>query len=160
MQLALKTEVDDQFAGLSAQTFAGRSMRVLPFDSVDDLMESLEDVALNQTRETASVRLAGGMSTRSRTYNQAFRRRQFGAVMSVEVDRFEDEVEEFGKVFAIMREKGGFGKSNKYITFYVSFHFREERDVARRAFGSNCLNCGDGGHFFRECPAKFSNRAA
>ena len=82
-------------------------------------------------------------------------------MMSVEVDLFEDEVEEFGKVFAIMREKGGFGKSNIYIPFYeTSFHFREERNVARWAFGSNCLNCGDGGHFGRECPAKFINRAA
>ena len=52
--------VDDQFAGLSAQSFAGRNMRALPFDSVDDLMESLEDLALNQTRATASVRLSGG----------------------------------------------------------------------------------------------------
>ena len=34
-------------------------MRALPFGSVDDLMESLEDLALNQTRATVSVRLAG-----------------------------------------------------------------------------------------------------
>ena len=74
--------MDDQFARLSAQFFAGRNMRALPFGSVDDLMESLEDLALNQTRATVSVRLAGGMFTWSRTYNQAFRSRQLGGVMS------------------------------------------------------------------------------
>ena len=73
----------------------------MPFDSVDELMGSLEDLALNQTRATASVRLTvGGMETRSKTYNEAFRRRQFGEVM--EVDPFEDEAEEFSRVCAIM----------------------------------------------------------
>ena len=37
-------------------------MRALPSDSVDELMGSLEDLATNQTRATASVRLAGGMT--------------------------------------------------------------------------------------------------
>ena len=73
MQIAIKTGVDDQFAGLSAQIFAGRNMRALPFDNVDELMGSLEDLAMSQTRATASVRLAGGMTTRSNVYQQAFR---------------------------------------------------------------------------------------
>ena len=34
MQIVIKTGVDDQFAGLSAQIFAGRNMRALPFDIV------------------------------------------------------------------------------------------------------------------------------
>ena len=68
MQIAIKTGVDDQFSGLTAQIFAGRNMRALPFDSVDELMESLEDLSLNQTRATESVRLAGGMNTRSKGY--------------------------------------------------------------------------------------------
>ena len=67
MQIAIKTGVDDQFAKLSAQIFAGRNMRALPFESVDDLMESLEDIALNQTRATASVRLSGRVMTQSKT---------------------------------------------------------------------------------------------
>ena len=71
MRIVIKTGVDDQFAGLSAQFFAGRNMRTLPFDSVDELMGSLEDLSLNQTRATASVRLAGGMNTRSKEYQQA-----------------------------------------------------------------------------------------
>ena len=58
MQIAIKTGVDDQFAGLSAQIFAGRNMRALPFDSIDELMGSREDLSLNQTRATASVRVA------------------------------------------------------------------------------------------------------
>ena len=63
-----KSGVDDQFAGLSAQIFAGENMRALPLDSVDALMGSLEDLAMNQTRVTASARLAGGMTTRSKAY--------------------------------------------------------------------------------------------
>ena len=110
MQIAIETGMDDQFAKLSAQIFAGRNMRALPFDSVDDLMESLEDIALDQTRVTASIPLSGGVITRSKTYNKKFRSRQFGWVMSVEVNPFEDEAEEFGNVHAITREKGGFGK--------------------------------------------------
>ena len=49
MQVAIKAASDDQFAGLNAQIFVGRSMKVVPFSSVDDLLESLEDLALNQT---------------------------------------------------------------------------------------------------------------
>ena len=59
MQTAIKTGVDDQYAGLSAQIFAGRNLRALPFDTVDELMLSLDDLALNQTRATASVRMGG-----------------------------------------------------------------------------------------------------
>ena len=91
MQIAIKTGVDDQFAGLSAQIFAARNMRALPFDSVDELMGSLEDLSLNQTRATASVRLAGGMKTRSKEYQQAFRSKQYGGIMTVTADPIEDE---------------------------------------------------------------------
>ena len=40
LQIAIKTGVDDQFAGLGAQIFAGRNLRTLPFNSVDELMGS------------------------------------------------------------------------------------------------------------------------
>ena len=160
MQTAIKTRVVDQLAGLSALFFAGKNMRALPFDRVEELMESWEDLALNQAIETAPVRLAGGMVIWPRTYNQAFRSRQFGGVMSVEIDPFVDEYEEFGKMYAIMREKGSFGENKKCPPFYVSFNSREERDAAHRAFGPNCLNCDEGGLFARECPAKFINRSA
>ena len=63
-----------------------RNMRALPFDSVDELMGSLEDLSLNQTRATASVRLAGGMNTRSKEYQQAFRSKQKGGIMTVTAD--------------------------------------------------------------------------
>ena len=62
-QIAITTGVYDQFTGLSAPIFAGRNMRELPFHIVDELMGSLEDLFMNQTRATASVRLAGGMNT-------------------------------------------------------------------------------------------------
>ena len=95
MQIAIKTGVDDQFAGLSAQIFAGGNMRALPFDSVEELMGSLEDLSLNQTKASASVRLAGGMNTRSQEYQQAFRSKQYRGIMTVTADPFEDEAEEF-----------------------------------------------------------------
>ena len=47
MQIAIETGVDDQFAGLSPQIFTGRNMRALPFDSIDELMGSLGDLAMN-----------------------------------------------------------------------------------------------------------------
>ena len=142
IKVAVKTGVDDQFPSLSAFIFGGRNTRSLPFDSVNDLMGSLEDLSLNQARATASARLAGGsMTTRSKSYNQAFRSQQFGGVMSVEVevDPFEDEAEEFGKVYEIMRSQGGFGRNKNDPPFYVSFNSRGERDAARRAYGNLCL---------------------
>ena len=81
-----------------------RNIRALPFDSVDELMGSLEDLSLNQTRATASVRLAGGMNTRSKEYQQAFRSKQYGGIMTVTADPFEDEAEEFCRVYAVFRE--------------------------------------------------------
>ena len=77
--------------------------------------------------------------------------------MAVTVDPYEDEEEEFGKVYAIMRERGGFGKNNKDPPFYVSFNSREEGDAARRSYGNLCLNCREENHFARDCPAKFLN---
>ncbi|CAN0354182.1 unnamed protein product, partial [Laminaria digitata] len=119
LQIAIKTGVDDQFAVLGAQIFSGRNLTALPFSSVDSLMRSLEDLSLNQTRATTSVRLAGGMATRSKTYNQAFRSRQFGGVMNVEIVPFVDESEEMSHVHAVMQERGGFGRNNKDPPFYV-----------------------------------------
>ena len=81
-----------------------RNMRALPFDSVDELMGSLEDLSLNQMRATASVRSAGGMNTRSKEYQQAFRSMQYGGIMTVTADPFEDEAEEFCRVYAVFRE--------------------------------------------------------
>ena len=148
MQIAIKTGVDDRFAGLSAQSFEGQNMRALPFDSVDELMGLLEDLAMNQTRATASVRLAGGMTTRSKVYQQAFRSKQFGGIMTVKADPFEDEAEVFSRVCAIFNEMGGFGRNKKSPPFYVLFDTREQRDAARRSYGPHCLNCGEDNHLF------------
>ena len=134
-------------------------MRALPFDSVDGLMGSLEDLAMNQTRATASVRLAGGMTTRSNVYQQAFRSKQFGEIMTVTADPFEDEADEFRRVCALLKEKGGFGRNNKDPPFSGLFDTREQRDAARRSYGPHCLNCGEDNHFARECPSNFINRS-
>ena len=63
--------------------------------------------------------------------------------MTVTADPFEDEAEEFSRVCAIFREKGGFGRNNKDRPFYVLFDTREQRDAARRSYGPHCLNCED-----------------
>ena len=65
------------------------------------------------------MRLDGGMTTRSIEYQQTFRRRQFWGIMTVTADPFEDEADEFGRVCAIFREKGGFRRNNKDPPFYV-----------------------------------------
>ena len=139
-------------------------MLTLPFNSVDELTGSLGDLALNQTRATASVRLSGGVATHnnginSRVYHHASRGRQYGGIMSVEEDYFEDKRKEFGRVHAIIRERGGFGRNNKDPPFYVLFKFPEKRDAARASYGPRCLNCGDENHFARVCPEKNSNRS-
>ena len=79
--------------------------------------------------------------------------------MTVTADPFEDEAEEFSRVCAIVKEKGGFGRNNKDSLFYVLFDTREQRDAARRSYGPHCLNCGEDIHFARECPSKFINRS-
>ena len=124
LQIAIKTGVDDQFAGLGSQFFAGSNLRTLPFNSVDDLMGSSGDLALDQTRATASVCLSGGVATHntsSRVYNHAPRGRQHGGIMSVEEDYFEDERKDFGRVHAIMRKRVGFGRNDRGPPFYVLF---------------------------------------
>ena len=118
----------------------------------------LEDLSLNQTRATESVRLAGGMNTRSKGYRQSFTSKQYKGIMTVTAVRFEDEAEECSRVYAIFRDKGGFGRNNKDPPFYVLFDTREQRDAARRSYGPHCLNCGEDNHFARECPSIFINR--
>ena len=46
--------------------------------------------------------------------------------MTAEADPFEDEAQEFDRVYPIMRERGGFGRNNK-----DPFDTREQRDAAR-----------------------------
>ena len=43
IQIAIKTGVDGQLAGFECAILAGRNLRGVPFDSVDELMGSLED---------------------------------------------------------------------------------------------------------------------
>lgn len=54
MQLAIKTSIDDQYATWSI--FAGRNLLAFPFDNVDALMGTLEDLSLNQTPAAKSTR--------------------------------------------------------------------------------------------------------
>ena len=77
--------------------------------------------------------------------------------MTVTADPFEDDAEKFSIVSAIFREKGGFGRNNKDLPFYVLFDTREQRDAARRSYGPCCFNCGEDNNFARECPSNFIN---
>ena len=79
--------------------------------------------------------------------------------MTVTADSFEDEVEEFCRVCAIYKEKGGFGRNNKDPPLYMLFDTREPRDVARRSYGPHCLNYGEDIHFARQFPSNFINRS-
>ena len=103
--------------------------------------------------------MSGGKATRSKTNRQAVRStsRQHGGVTTVEADPFEGEAEEFGRVYAIMRERGGFGRSNTDPPFYVPFDTRERHTDS---YGARCRNCGEESHFARERPAKCINRSA
>ena len=56
VQVTIQAALDDESVGLSAHIFVRRNMKVVPFASVDDLLESLEDLALNQTQATPSRR--------------------------------------------------------------------------------------------------------
>ena len=85
LQLAIKTSIDDQYAPLRAQIFAGRNMSTVPFDDVDELMRALDDLSLNQSVASQSSRRNGGgtpMMTRSKTYAKAFHSQRFGGVMA------------------------------------------------------------------------------
>ena len=85
VQLVVKTSIDDQYAPLSAQIFAGRNMGTVPFDDVDELMRALDDLSLNQSVASQSSRRNGGgtpMMTRSKTYAKAFHSQRFGGVMA------------------------------------------------------------------------------
>ena len=169
VQVAIKTALDDQFAGLSAQIFVGRNMKVVPFGSVDDLLESLEDLALNQTQATPSRRggVGGGHMAVAqptpyaggRSHGKAPRNSGYSQVMAVETreDEYEDEECEFARIYTVMNTEGGFGKDKKEPSFYVSFPNRDAKDAARRAFGPRCLNCAEDSHFARECPHPFRN---
>ena len=121
------------------------------------MMGSPEDLAMNETRAAVSVRLAGGMTTRSKVCQRTFRSRQCWGIMTVTADPFKDEGDEFGRVCAIFREKGGFGRNNKDPPFDVLFDTREQRVAARSSYGPHRLNCGEDNHFACECPSKFIN---
>ena len=60
MQLAIKTSIDDESASLSAQIVAGRDLRPVPLDNVDDMFSALDDLSLNQTAGCVSSPQNGG----------------------------------------------------------------------------------------------------
>lgn len=118
LQLAIKASIDDQYAGLSAQIFAGRNMSTVPFGNVDELMAALDDLALNQSVASQSTKMNGGggrhMVTRSQTHAKAFHSQKFGGIMAVDSREAEnvDENLEFEKVYVVLQSRGGFGRNN------------------------------------------------
>ena len=71
----------------------------------------------------------------------------------------EDEELEFLNIYAVMDSRHGFGKNNQEPAFCIRYKNREDKDVARRAFGPRCLNCAEDNHFARECLSPYLNRS-
>ena len=67
MQGAVKASINVQLATLAASIFAGRNHSVIPFSSVEQLLDSLENLTMTRTPATAATRLgsrtAGGGAT-------------------------------------------------------------------------------------------------
>ena len=57
MQVVVKASINIQFATLAASIFAGRNHPGIPFSSVEELLDSLEDLTMNHTPATAATRL-------------------------------------------------------------------------------------------------------
>lgn len=121
-QLAIQPSIDYQYAPRSVQIFAGRNMRTVPFDTVDDLMRALDDLSLNQSVASPSSRMHGGgnpMVTRSKTYARAFHSQRFGGVMEVNQreEDLADKDQEFERVYMVLQNIGGFGRDSKEPAF-------------------------------------------
>ena len=56
MQVAVKASIDDQFATLAASTFEGINRSAIAFGSVEELLDSLGDLAMNRTPATATTK--------------------------------------------------------------------------------------------------------
>ena len=56
MQVAVKASIDDQFATLAASTFEGINRSAIAFGSVEELLDSLGDLAMNRTPATAATK--------------------------------------------------------------------------------------------------------
>ena len=57
MQVAVKASIVDRFATLAASIFAGRNRSAIPFGSVEELLDFLEDFTMNRTPATVAIRL-------------------------------------------------------------------------------------------------------
>ena len=168
LQFAIKQSTTDQFAVLTAPVYSGRNLKVLPFASVEELLNALEDLAQNTATATKSTRAAsqgasafgvaaprshnsygrgGGFHTRAGSHAAAG-----GQIMVVGSAEYDDEVNEFLRVHAIADERN-------IEPFNVKFHSHADKDRARRAFGAKCLNCGveEPFHMARECTEGFIN---
>lgn len=125
MQIAVNTGIDDQFTGLRAQIFTGRNVHALQFDTVPELMGTLEDLSLNQIRAAASVRI-GGTAHRPVTRSQSYAQQQCSGqklhrAVQVKTEDYEDQGIEFTRVHTSMLDRRGFGKNSSDPPFYVCF---------------------------------------
>ena len=79
--------------------------------------------------------------------------------MSVEVDPFEDKVEEFGRVYGIMRSQGGLDAINMIFNSLFLSTLETRKRLPAELTIVFCINYGEETHFARECPSKFINRS-
>ena len=55
MQVAVKANIDDQFASLAASIFARRNRSAIPSGNIQDLLDSLGDLAPSRTLATVTT---------------------------------------------------------------------------------------------------------
>ncbi|CAN0397037.1 unnamed protein product, partial [Ectocarpus sp. 13 AM-2016] len=150
LQVAVKAGVADQYATLTAPVFHGRNTQALPYDSLESLMEALDDMTDNTTTATASVRVRGvgsvvprgqvGMSVSSRGRyggGGSFSGAKSGfltpqgsasARALMTVAQYDDESREFWQVSQVSRGNKGFGRNDDDPPFYLQFTNNQERD--------------------------------
>ena len=163
MQVAVKSSIDDQFATLAASIFAGRIRSAIPFGSVEELLDSLGDMAMNHTPATVTTRFGprtagGGTATCSARSGSAFP--VICQEDKLELDdawHWQNEGKEYEHILTILDKQRGFGQAHSDHAFYVRFPTLEERRATRDKFTKRCLNGGEDAHFARDCPKHFMN---
>ena len=166
MQVAVKASIDDQFATLAASIFAGRNRLAVPFGSVEELLDSLENSTMNRTPATAATRLGprkAGSGAASRSARNGNVILVVGKEKKSRLDdawHWKHDEMEYEHTMTVLDREGGFGPNHSDPTFYVRFSTLEERRAARNKFAKKCPNCGEDAHFARDCPKPFMTVSA
>ena len=136
MQVAVKVGIDDQFVTLAASIFAGRNRSAIPFGSVEELLESLEDLTMNRPPATAAT-IVGPRTARGGAAAGFTRRGSVFTVASqedqLELDdawHWQDEKKEYEHIMTVLEGQGGFDQTHSNPVFDVRLLTLEERRAA------------------------------